>query len=34
MLPGVSRFMGDNVIAKGVLDGWQLSGITTMLSGN
>ena len=34
MLPGVSRFLGNNIIAKGVLDGWQLSGITTMLSGN
>lgn len=33
MLPGVSRFLGNNIIAKGVLDGWQVSGITTMLSG-
>lgn len=33
MLPGASRFMGNNVIAKGVLDRWQLSGISTFLSG-
>ena len=33
MLPGASRFLGNNVIAKGVFDGWQLSGISTMLSG-
>ena len=25
--------MGNNVIAKGVFDGWQLSGITTLLGG-
>jgi hypothetical protein len=33
LLPGASRFMGHNVIAKGVFDGWQLSGISTFLSG-
>ena len=33
MIPGASRFLGNNVIAKGFLDGWQLSGITTMLGG-
>ncbi len=33
MIPGPSRFLGNNVIAKGFLDGWQLSGITTMLGG-
>jgi hypothetical protein len=33
MLPGVSRFMGNNVLAKGVFDGWQLSGISTFLGG-
>jgi hypothetical protein len=33
MLPGASRFMGNNVIAKGVFDGWQLSGISTFLGG-
>ena len=31
MIPGLSRYMDDNVIAKGVFDGWQLSGITTLL---
>ena len=30
---GASRFMGNNIIAKGVFDGWQFSGITTMLGG-
>ena len=34
MLPGASRFLGNNIIAKGALDGWQFSGITTMLGGN
>ena len=34
MLPGASRFLGNNVIAKGVLDGWQLSGLSTFLSGS
>src|SRR5687768_7659389 len=34
LLPGASRFLGNNVIAKGVLDGWQLSGISTFLSGS
>ena len=33
MLPGLSQYMGDNVIAKGVFDGWQLSGISTFLGG-
>ena len=33
MIPGASRFLGNNVIAKGALDGWQLSGITTLLGG-
>ena len=33
MLPGLSQYMGDNVIAKAVFDGWQLSGISTFLSG-
>jgi hypothetical protein len=32
-VPGAGRFLGDNIIAKGVLDGWQLSGITTIRSG-
>ena len=34
LLPGASRFMGNNVIAKGVFDGWQFSGISTFLSGS
>ncbi len=33
LIPGPSRFLGNNIIAKAALDGWQLSGITTMLSG-
>ena len=33
MIPGLSRYMDNNVIAKGVFDGWQLSGITTLLGG-
>jgi hypothetical protein len=33
MLPNVSRFLGNNFLAKGALDGWQISGITTLLSG-
>jgi Carboxypeptidase regulatory-like domain/TonB-dependent Receptor Plug Domain len=33
MLPGASHLLGDNVIAKAALDGWQLSGITTLLGG-
>ena len=33
MIPGPSRFLGNNIIAKGVLDDWQLSGITTLLGG-
>jgi hypothetical protein len=33
MVPGASRFLGHNPIAKGVFDGWQLSGITTLLGG-
>jgi hypothetical protein len=33
MIPGASRFLGNNIFAQGLLDGWQLSGITTMLGG-
>jgi len=33
LIPGASRFLDNNVIAKVFLDGWQLSGITTMLGG-
>ena len=32
-IPGLSQHMNDNAIAKGVFDGWQISGITTMQSG-
>ena len=32
-VPGASRFLGDNVVAAGVLDGWQVSGVTTIQSG-
>ncbi len=32
-LPGVSQFMGDNGIVKAALDGWQLSGVTSMTGG-
>jgi hypothetical protein len=33
MIPGPSRFLEKNAIAKAALDGWQFSGITTMLGG-
>jgi hypothetical protein len=33
LVPGASRFLGDNIIARGVLDGWQVSGVTTIQSG-
>lgn len=33
LLPGTSRFLGNNIVARGVLDGWQFSGITTALGG-
>jgi hypothetical protein len=33
MVPGASRFLGDNVVAKGVLDGWQLSGVSVFQGG-
>ena len=33
LIPGASRFLNHNVIAAGVLDGWQLSGVTTMQGG-
>jgi hypothetical protein len=33
LIPDGSRFFGRNIIAQGFLDGWQVSGITTMLSG-
>jgi hypothetical protein len=33
LLPKGSRLFKNNIIAQGVLDGWQLSGITTLLGG-
>jgi hypothetical protein len=32
-MPGLSRRLGSNIIAKGVFDGWQISGIGSMVSG-
>ena len=32
-IPGLSQHMNDNVIVKGVFDGWQLSGVTSMTGG-
>jgi len=32
-IPGASRFLGGHPILKGILDGWQLSGTTTMQGG-
>jgi hypothetical protein len=31
--PDVSKWLDDNAIAKGFLDGWQLSGVTTVQGG-
>ena len=33
LIPGGSRFFRDNLIAEGVLNGWQVSGITTLRGG-
>ena len=33
LIPGIGRYLGDNVIVKGVLDGWQLSGVTLIQGG-
>jgi hypothetical protein len=33
LIPDGSSLLGGNLLAKGVLDGWQLSGITTMRGG-
>jgi hypothetical protein len=33
LIPDASRLLGGNLLAKGVLDGWQVSGITTMRGG-
>jgi hypothetical protein len=32
-IPGVSRFMNDNAIAAATLDGWQISGVSTLQGG-
>ena len=32
-IPGAARFVGDSAVARGVLDGWQISGITEMQGG-
>jgi hypothetical protein len=32
-VPGLSSHLGNNIIAKGFFDGWQLSGIGSMISG-
>ena len=32
-LPGLSRFLGGNWLAKGVFDNWQISGISQLISG-
>ena len=32
-IPGLSQHMNDNVIAKGVFDGWQISGVSTLQGG-
>ncbi len=33
-IPGMSKHLGDNAVAKQVLDGWEVSGITSFLSGS
>lgn len=33
LVPDLSRFMGDNPIAVGIFDGWQVSGVSTFQSG-
>jgi hypothetical protein len=33
MIPNGSRLLGDNVIAQGILNGWQLSGLSTFRGG-
>lgn len=34
MIPGASQFLGNNPIAAGLLDGWQLSGLTQAVNGS
>jgi len=33
-VPKLGRKLGDNRITRGLLDGWQISGITSVISGN
>jgi carboxypeptidase family protein/TonB-dependent receptor-like protein len=33
-LPKLGRRLGNNRLTKGLLDGWQISGITSLISGN
>ncbi len=33
-LPKFSKYVGNNWFTRGVLDGWQISGITSLISGN
>lgn len=33
-IPGMSKHLGDNAVAKQVFDGWEVSGITSFLSGS
>ena len=33
LIPGVSRFMGNNAVVKAALDGWQLSGVSSLTGG-
>jgi hypothetical protein len=33
LIPGASRFLGGYAVVAGVLDGWQLSGVSTFQSG-
>jgi hypothetical protein len=33
LVPGAARFLNNNIIAKGVLDGWQISGVSVLQGG-
>ena len=33
-VPKLGRKLGDNRFTRGLLDGWQISGITSLISGN
>jgi hypothetical protein len=32
-VPGIGRKLGDNALTKGIFDGWQISGITSLATG-